>query len=226
MDVLAILGDAARIALRVFIVLAPLLAWQFVVLWWRPFRRRGGGLLDPTIIAGMMLGVAMLAVLLPAGVLTWDAIVTVNGFWDLHTNEFIPLARDMLANGPGALIEAMRVDDVRGNLETWVSAAMGLWLLRLIVVWLSGPPLGNTRFLVAELATLVASALGTVYLGPLLLWSANRLNFWLFLVLVLLIQDLRYDEPPLFSRLLGGLRWKPHHHRPHPGMGMPVPDPD
>jgi len=89
MDVLEILGEIGRVLLRVFIVIAPLLAWQWVALWTRPFRRRSGGLADPTVLAGMMVGVAILAVILPPEALTWDAIVTVGGFWDLGLMQFV-----------------------------------------------------------------------------------------------------------------------------------------
>src|SRR5215468_10495718 len=102
MDVLDLLGEVGRVLLRIFIVIAPLLAWQFVALWARPWRRRGGGLTDPTIIAGMMTGIAILAVIMPPEALTWDAIVTVGGFWDLGLWQFIGLAREMVLNGPGA----------------------------------------------------------------------------------------------------------------------------
>jgi len=226
MDVLELLGDAGRILLRVFIVIAPLLAWQFVALWARPLRRRSGGLADPTIIAGMMVGVAILTVILPAEALTWDGIVQVGGFWDLDLWQFVELARGMVVNGPAALLTALVVDDARRDLQAWLALAMTLWLVRAIAVWLSGAPQGGLRLLLGEVATLVASIIGTVYLGPLVLWSVNRLNFWLLLIAVLLIQDYRYDEPPLLGRLVGAVHGMRRRHRAMVGEAMPVPDPD
>ncbi len=205
MDVFDVLGDTGRILLRTFVVAAPLLAWQFVALWARPLRRRAGGLADPTIIAGAMVGLAILAVTLPRGALTWDGVVMVGGFWDLNLWQFVDLAHGMVVNGPGALLTVMAVDDARRDLQAWLALAMTLWLLPTIAVWLSGPPRGGGRLLLGEAATLVASIIGTVYLGPLMLWSLNRLNFWLLLIAVLLIQDYRHDEPPLFGRLVGAV---------------------
>jgi len=226
MDVLEILGEIGRVLLRVFIVIAPLLAWQWVALWTRPFRRRSGGLADPTVLDGMMVGVAILAVILPPEALTWDAIVTVGGFWDLGLMQFVELARSMVLHGPGVLLATVLYDDPWRDLQAWLTLAVTLWAIRVVAVLMGGPPYGPGRLLLAELATFLASALGTVYLGPLLLWSTNRLNFWLLLIAILLIQDFRYDEPPLFGRLVGAVNAVRHRHRPLPAEVMPVPDPD
>jgi hypothetical protein len=226
MDVLEFLGEAGRVLLRVFIVIAPLLAWQWVALWARPYRRRVGGLADPTIIAGMMVGVAILAVILPSEALTWDAIVSVGGFWDLDLMSFVELARSMVLHGPGALLTTLIYDDERRDLQAWLALAITLWAIRVISVWMAGPPRGTNRFLLAEAATFLASVIGTVYLGPLLLWSIDRLNFWLLLIAVLLIQDYRYDEPPLFGRLVGAVNVARHRHRAYPAEALSVPDPD
>jgi hypothetical protein len=226
MDVLDFLGEAGRVLLRVFIVIAPLLAWQWVALWGRPYRRRAGGLADPTVLAGIMVGIAILTVILPPEILTWDAIVSVGGFWDLGLMQFVGLARSMVLHGPGTLLATLVSDDAERDLQAWLALAMTLWAIRVVAVWLSGPPLGTSRFLAAEAATFVASTLGTVYLGPLVLWSINRVNFWLLLMAILLIQDYRYDDPPLFGRLVGAVNAARHHRRPSPTEAMPVPDPD
>jgi hypothetical protein len=226
MDVLEFLGDASRVLLRTFVVMAPLLAWQWVALWSRPYRGRGAGLADPTIIAGMMIGVAVLAVIMQPETLTWDAIVAVGGFWDLTLMQFIALARGMVLHGPHALLVTLVYDDARRNLHAWVALAVTIWLVRVIAVWLRRPPLGPSRLVLGEIATLVASVVGTIYLGPLLFWSINELNFWLLLVGILLIQDYRYDEPPLSERLLGAVNTFRHRRHNAPPEIMPVPDPD
>ena len=223
MDVLQVFGDVGRFALRAFIVLAPLLAWQWIALWSRPWRRRAGGLADPTILAGMMVGIAMLAASFRPQMLDWDGIVSVGGFWDLDTGDFLALARNFVLHAPGALIAALEFDDRRRDLQAWLMLALVLWLARALAVWLARPPFGVQRFVLGELATFIASVFGTVYLGPLLFWSINQLNFWLFLIAILLIQDYRYDEPPLFGRLVGRIS---HHHIHPPLAGAPVPDPD
>lgn len=223
MDVLQVIGDLARFALRAFIVLAPLLAWQWIALWARPWRRRAGGLADPTIFAGIMVGIAMLAASFRPEMLDWDGIVAVGGFWDRDTGDFLLFARSFVLHAPAALLAALTFDDWRRDLQAWLVLAVVLWLARALAVWLSQPPFGVQRFVVGELATFIASAFGTVYLGPLLFWSINQLNFWLFLIAILLIQDYRYDEPPLFGRLVGRVRQR-HVHPPL--VGTPVPDPD
>lgn len=226
MDVLDLLGDVGRVLLRIFIVIAPLLAWQFVALWARPWRRRGGGLADPTVISGMMTGIAILVVILPPAALSWNAIATVGGFWDLGLWQFIGLAREMVLEGPGALLAALLRDDPQRDLQAWLALAMTLWLVRVIAVWLAGPLQGGDRLLAAEAVTYLASVVGTVYLGPLLLWSVNQLNFWVLLIAVLLIQDYRYDEPPLFGRLVGAVNGMRHRRRTVPTEVMPMPDAD
>ena len=226
MDVLEFLGEVGRFTLRLFIVIAPLLAWQWVALWARPYRRRAGGLADPTIVAGMMVGFAILYAIMPARALNWSAIVDVGGFWDLSLGEFVDLARSMVVHGPGVLLAAVVYDDPRRDLRAWLALAAVVWLIRVVGVLMAGPPHGSARFLLAELATFVATVLGTVYLGPLVLWSINRLNFWLALIAVLLIQDYRYDEPPLFGRLVGGVREMRLRRHDAPTEVMPVPDPD
>ncbi len=226
MDILEFLGEAARLLLRAFIVIAPLLAWQWVALWARPYRRRAGGLADPTVLAGIMVGFAVLAVMMPPEALSWDAIADVGGFWDLRLGEFIALARGMVLHGPGILLDTLLYDDPRRDLRAWLALATVLWLVRVVGVWMAGPPHGSVRFLLAELVTFVASVFGTVYLGPLVLWSINELNFWLALVAVLLIQDYRYDEPPLFGRLVGGVASFRRPAADAPSEIMPVSDHD
>jgi hypothetical protein len=226
MDVLEFLGEAGRFLLRGLIIIAPLLVWQWVALWSRPFRRRAGGLADPTIIAGMMVGFAMLIVIIPPEALDWDAIVDVGGYWDLSLSDFMDLSRGMVLQAPGALWTVVMYDDPRRDLRAWIALAGMLWLIRVAGVWMTSRRLNGPRFLLAELATFAASALGTVYLGPLLLWSINELNFWLALVLVLLIQDYRYDEPPLFGRLVGGVASLHRPRREAPSEIMPMPDRD
>jgi hypothetical protein len=225
-DVLEFLGEVGRVLLRVFIVIAPLLAWQWAALWGRSYRGRAGGLADPTVFAGMMVGIAILAVILPLEALTWDAIVSVGGFWDLDQMQFVKLARSMVVHGPGALLDTLIYDDERRDLQAWLALAFTLWAVRAVAVWIAGPPKGTNRFLLAEVATFLASVIGTVYLGPLVLWSINRLNFWLLLIVILLIQDYRYDEPPIFSRLVGAVSVARYRHRVFPPKAMPVPDPD
>src|SRR5579859_3824074 len=106
MDVLETLGHIGRFLARAFLIIATLLAWQWVTVYGRRYRRRAGGLADPTVIAGMVAGLAVLSVLLPWQVLNWNAIVPVGGFWDLNLGEFFDLTRAMALHGPSALLRS------------------------------------------------------------------------------------------------------------------------
>src|SRR5690348_17201110 len=143
MDVLDFLGETSRVLLRTFVVIAPLLAWQWVALWARPNRGRGGGLADPTIIAGLIIGVAVLAVILQPEMLTWSAIEDVGGFWDLSLWEFVRLARGMVLHGPDVLLGTIIHDDERRDLRALLALAGTIWLVRVLAVWLAGPPRGT-----------------------------------------------------------------------------------
>jgi len=200
MDVLAVIGATGRLLLGVLAVIAPLLIWQWTIVLARSYRGRPGpaGL---TVAASVMVGIAALAALIPGSILTWDAIAARGGFWELSLREFLSVSVGIARQAIPALQATLQFDDQRRNFQAWLAAAFALWLVRMVLGLVAGPPRGVRRFLLAELVCFVVGVFATIYAGPLLLWSINRLNFWIFLVLILLIQDCRYDEPPLILRL-------------------------
>ena len=216
MDLLAFIGGAGRWLLRALLVIAPLLAWQWTITLGQPYRAKTGAI-GPTLVASTMVGLGALVALLPGTTLTWDAIVTSGGFWDLTVPEFLAVSVDIVRQALPALLATLRFDDERRNVQSWIAAALALWFIRLAIGLIAGPPRGGSQFLLAEIAGFVIGVFATIYAGPLLMWSVNRLNFWIFLVLILLIQDFRYCDPPLTVRLLGRLTRLPQRQPRAPG---------
>lgn len=209
MDVAAFMGEAGHLLLRVLLVIAPLLVWQWTIALGQPYRASAGPV-GLTVAASTMVGLAALAALMPQATLTWDAIVPHGGFWDLTLAEFLSLSFDIMRRAMPALLATLQFDDDQSNFQNWLAMAIALWLIRLAVGLIARPARGGWRFLGTDLASFIVGVFATIYAGPLLLWSVNRLNFWLFLLLILLIQDCRYDEPPLVFRLAGRLTRMPY----------------
>jgi hypothetical protein len=209
MDVLAWMGDAGIFLLRVVLVVAPLLVWRWTIALTSPYRA-GTRSVGPTLAASVMGGLGALAATLPHSIFTWDAIVSRGGFWDLKLPEFLAVAAGVVWRAIPTLLEVLQSAGAQSNLVGWIAAIIVIWSTRL-AIGLHALPLRNARlrFLAAELACFLAGMFATIYLGTLLPWLANRLNFWLFLVLILLIQDYRYGHPPLLWRLTGWLTMTP-----------------
>jgi hypothetical protein len=199
--VIDMLGVAGRLLLHGLVVGAPLATWQWVVLSCR-HGRGTFGVLDPTLIAGAMVGFAALAVVIPQGALGFDAVVAAGGVWDLSAGGFLHRAGTMAARGLPALAELLRTDDADRDLRVWLSLAGVLWLLHVAAGLLRAGPSRAGLFLATELATLVASVYGTLYAGLLLVWLFNQLNVWALLLLILLIEDVRHNDPPWLAKFI------------------------
>jgi len=212
MDVLAWMGDAGIFLLRVALVVAPLLLWRWTIALTSPYRA-GTGSIGPTLAASAIAGLVALAATLPNSIFTWDAIVSRGGFWDLTLPEFLAVAAGVVGRAIPALLEVLQSAGARSNFVGWIAAIIVIWSARL-AIGLHALPVRNARlrFLAAELACFLVGMFATIYLVTLLPWLANRLNFWLFLVLILLIQDYRYGHPPLLWRLAGWLTSTPRRH--------------
>ncbi|MGE0225524.1 MAG: hypothetical protein AB7F35_23965 [Acetobacteraceae bacterium] len=206
MDVIELLGDAGRILFQVLAVVLPLLAWQWIVHMGRPARGTEA-IIDATVVSGGMVGLAAIPYIIPPMALGWDAVVTPNGVWDLTLGEFYARVVRYASAALPDLISGLLYDDQRKDLLVWLSLALTIWALRIVVALVGRGTRPAMRLLGAEVMTFAASVYGVVYLGPLLLWSVNRLNFWLLLVMILLIQDHRHNEPPVVSRLVTTLRY-------------------
>ena len=200
MGVIDTLGDVGRALFGWLIVGLPLLAWQWVVLSSRP-GRGSFGLIDITLIAGAMVGLAGLAVVIPPGALAFDTVVASGGLWDLSLAGFLRRAGVMAARAVPAMIDMLQADDEERDLRVWLSLAGVLWLSRLALGLVRQRPNHALVFLLAETATFVASVYGTLYTGVMLIWLVNQMNVWILLLLLLLLQDFRHNDPPLLARL-------------------------
>ncbi len=200
MDVIDVLGVIGRVLLSGLIVVLPLVAWQWVVLSSRHWRGTFG-LLDATLIAGVMIGVAALVYVIPAGTFTFEAVVAPGGVWDLTPTAFLRRAAAMASRGIPAMAERLVADDADRDLRVWLSLAGAIWLLRLSAGLLRAGVAHAGLFLLTEAATFVVSIYGAIYAGLLLIWLFNQLNVWWLLLLIALLQDFRNNDPPYFARL-------------------------
>jgi hypothetical protein len=200
MDVIDVLGNLGRVLLSGLIVVLPLVAWQWVVLSSRHWRGTFG-LLDATLIAGAMIGIAALVDVIPAGTLNFDAVVAPGGVWDLSATGFLRRAAAMAARGVPAMADRLVSHDAERDLRVWLSLAGAVWLLRLSAGLLRAGVAGAGLFLLTETVTFVVSIYGAIYAGLLLIWLFNQLNVWWLLLLIVLLQDFRNNDPPYFARL-------------------------
>lgn len=200
MDVIDVLGGIARVLLSGLIVVLPLVVWQWVVLSSRHWRGTFG-LLDATLISGVMIGIAALVDVIPAGTLHFDAVTAPGGVWDLTPTAFLRRAAAMASRGIPTMAERLVTDDVQRDLRVWLSLAGAVWLLRLAAGLLRAGVAGAGLFLLTEVVTFVVSIYGSIYAGLLLIWLFNQLNVWWLLLLLILLQDFRTNDPPYFARL-------------------------
>ena len=205
MDIFEFLGDAARLLFRVLAVVFTRLIWQWLVLLFRPTRGAAAAI-DVTVISGAMVGFAAVISVIPPMALGWEAIMTPMGVWDLTLAEFYARVARFAGHALPDLVDDLLHEDPHKDLLVWVLLALVFWTLRVAIVLLSRRTHHAARMIAAEILTFTVSLFGVVYLAPLLLWSVNRMNFWLLLVLILLIQDRRHNEPPVISRLFATLQ--------------------
>ena len=177
MDVLAWMGDAAGVLLRVFLVIAPLLAWQWTFDLAQPWRAKAGPVwLTPA--ASILTGLTAFAAVLPHGALTWNGIVAPGGYWDLAMPEFLSRSARLAGEAVPALLDILRFDDHRRNFQVCLAVAAALWGLRLAAVLVIEPSrMGKAVFLAAESGCLAIGMFATIYTGSLVVWLVNRLNF-------------------------------------------------
>jgi hypothetical protein len=221
MDLLDLLGSTAFYVFRALIVVLPLLVWSWVIGLSRT-ARGGHGSGDATALAGAMFGLAALPLLIPPVALNFDAVIAPDGVWDLTVAEFFERAARYQLRAMLDVAFAMAFDDDRVNLFTWCGLALAIWTLRI------GAAIGQRRgrrtgqLLTAELIVFAVSLQAVVYLGTLLLWSVNQLNFWMAVVAIFLIQDYRHNEPPLLPRIIHALSGWARRDSPQPEGVMVV----
>jgi len=212
MHLIDLLGTAGRLAFLVLQVVGPLLIWQWIVVACRPWRGVSN-FVDATVLSGAMIGAAAVPLVVPSAAIGWTEVVTPGGPWDLSLSDFLERAFAFMALAVPSLLDGLQSDDPHHDLRIWVLLSVVIWMCRIAVATTLGRGISPIRFMVAEIVTIVSSLYGTVYLAPLLLWSINQLNFWLLLILVMLIQDYRHNEPPALSRIFGMLSGMARLHR-------------
>lgn len=201
MDVLELLSSAASYAVGPLLIIVPLLAYRWVTdtaAHWEPY---GGFREDNATLAGLLLGVCLVAATpLPGQPLTFDSIFNRGGPWDFGLQDFGALVLDRMGAAPGLLLDRLVLDDERLNLLLGVAMALALLGGRAVVgilqqgAWLSAVTIAMDLFVAAMTAAL------TLYATILGLWLCNRLNFWLFLVGIVMMQEYRYNMIGLFPR--------------------------
>lgn len=204
MDVLDYLNSAGSAAVGPLLILIPLLLHRWVTDTAAHCEPYGPRRVDNAALAGLILGICVVAVTpLPGEPLSFESVFTAGGPWDIHLEEFGTLVLDRLETGPWRLIERLSVDDERLNLTLGVGLAVALLLVRAAASAASVAGHG-WRLAALELALdLVIAALTaalTLYAVLLTLWLCNRLNFWLFAVAILMIQEYRYNVLGLFHK--------------------------
>lgn len=204
MDLLDLLGESAFHLFRAIILAAPLLVWHWTLRLTR-LPRMANGLADGTVIAAAMIGLAALALLVPPLALTWDAIMRPGGAWDLSLVAFLDRALRYLTRAVPTLLQGVVTGDDRANVLAWCGVALLVWVLRVAALLLSGQIHVRRRLLAAEAVVFAVTVHTVIYLGLLILWAINQLNFWVILVLLLLLQDYRHNHPPVLRLVLNTL---------------------
>lgn len=201
MDVLNLLSSAASDAVGVLLIVVPLLLYRWLMdsfAHWPPY---GAMRKDKATIAGFLLGICLVAVTpLPGQPLSFDSIFNRGGPWDFGMDAFCDLVLDRTAAAPRRLLDGLILDDERLNLTLGVAVAAALLTGDAITGFFR---LRWRRALAGVFIDLIVAALTavlTIYAAMLVLWLCNRLNFWLFLVGILAIQEYRYNLLGLFPR--------------------------
>ena len=201
MDVLDLLSSAASYAVGPLLIIVPLLLYRWVTDSAAHWDLYGAAREDNATLAGLLLGVCLVAVTpLPGEPLGFDAVFNRGGPWDFRLEGFGALVLDRMEAAPGHLLDRLVFDDERWNLTLGVAMAAALLAGRAAagIVW-QGWRLAAVMIAVDLFVAMFTAAL-TLYGVILTLWLCNRLNFWLFLVAILMIQEYRYNQLGLFPR--------------------------
>lgn len=201
MDVLNLLSSAASDAVGVLLIVVPLLLYRWLtdsVAHWPPY---GAMRKDKAAIAGFLLGVCLVAVTpLPGQPLSVDSIFNRGGPWDFEMDAFGDLVFDRMVAAPGLLLDRLILDDERLNLTLGVTAAAALLVGHAIGGFFRLRWRQAVATVVFDQIVAAMTAILTLYAVMLALWLCNRLNFWIFLVGILAIQEYRYNLFGLFPR--------------------------
>jgi len=145
-------------------------------------------------VAGLLLGVVVLADWLPEGRFAASTFFDPGSYWNMAATEFLRRCADPLAYD----LEAALGDALWGDAGLLVRIAAWLMLLALaaeavLAVLVSGWIQGLRNFAAAILLAL-SGAFIAVYSVAFILWAVYLLNFWVFLVLAVVYQYKRHHS--------------------------------
>ncbi|WP_448191837.1 hypothetical protein [Azospirillum sp. sgz301742] len=201
MDVLEHLSAALSAAIGPLLIVIPLLLYRWVTDTAAHSEPYGPRRVDNATLAGLIVGVCLIAVTpLPGEPLSVDSIFMAGGPWDIRLGQFGALVIDRLDAAPWFLIERLSLDDERLNLTLGVGVAMALLLVRAATGFAHHGWRLSLQEIALDLVITTLTAALALYAAVLTLWLCNRLNFWLFLVAILMIQEYRYNVVGVFPK--------------------------
>ncbi len=144
------------------------------------------------VVAGIVLGLAVVAVNFRLIDQTLNQVLRVGGPWDLTLATFLGEKANPLGLTARPLLEYLTTADGRRNLAVILGVPAAFLLLvggGLLIGWrraraFDAPLDGLAIFLIATYAT--------VYVAAAALWLVNIMNFWLFGLALWLLQRQRY----------------------------------
>lgn len=201
MDVLELLSSAASYAIGPLLIIVPLLLYRWVTDSAAHWDLYGGLREDNATLAGLLLGICLVAATpLPGQPLTFDSVFNRGGPWDFHLEAFGSLVLDRMEVAPAYLLDRLLLDDDRLNLTLGVAMAAALLAGRAAVGIAQQGWWHSVATIAMDLTVAALTAALVLYAVILGLWLCNRLNFWLFLVGLVMIQEYRYNMLGLFPR--------------------------
>ena len=149
-------------------------------------------LIKLTVTAGLILGVGLLAAVARPEHYVLEQVLRVSGPWDLSIGEFLRDRVNPLRLDLGGVIDALRFDDPRGNLAVLFATPAILAAVMVLACYGYWQPLAGTTCALVSLGAIVIIAYVVFYLVCGALWTANLLNFWALLIVMLLYQWRRH----------------------------------
>jgi hypothetical protein len=149
-------------------------------------------LIKLTVTAGLILGVGLLAAVARPDYYHVEQVLGVGGPWDLSIGEFLRYRVNPLRLDLGAVIDALRFDDPRGNLAILFATPAILTAIMIIACFGYWQPLAAAICALVSLGAIVIIAYVVFYLVCGALWIANLFNFWALLIIMLMYQWRRH----------------------------------
>lgn len=148
-------------------------------------------------LAGILLGVVVLADWLPDGRFDAGAFFEPGSYWNMAATEFLARCADPFAYDlPGAARDGLAGENGLAMRVTVWLALGALAVAAVLAVLVSGWGEGLRNIGAAALLTL-SGAFITAYSVVFILWAVYSLNFWIFLVLAAAYQYRRHHHADL-----------------------------